>query len=160
VAPAWHTTGLARTQRCWCLAAPVASLAARSYIVSKEQLSPDPQPGLDSDGRHWEYTIKLTCGHIACNADSEYKRREHVQKKLSGKHRQVAPPLWQRRGDTFPRAEVTSAGCRSGILMRASNPSYQLLAPGSICGFVWRSQCRTSPLVVHTRCCYARTAAC
>jgi len=29
-----------------------------------------------------------------------------VQKKLSGKHRQVAPPLWQRRGDTFPRLEV------------------------------------------------------
>jgi len=69
----------------------------------KNSLVPDPQPGLDSDGRHWEYTIKLTCGHIACSADSACKRREHVQKKLSGKHRQVAPPLWQRRGDTFPR---------------------------------------------------------
>ncbi len=64
----------------------------------KNSLVPDPQPGLDSDGRHWEYTIKLTCGHIACNADSAYKRREHLQKELSGKHRQVAPPLWQRRG--------------------------------------------------------------
>ncbi len=51
----------------------------------KNSLVPDPQPGLDS-----KYTIKLTCGHIACNADSANKRREHVQKKLSGKHRQVA----------------------------------------------------------------------
>jgi len=75
-------------------------------LCPKNSLVPDPQPGLDSDGRHWEYTIKLTCGHIACNADSANKRREHVQKKLSGKHRQVAPPLWQRRGDTFPRPEA------------------------------------------------------
>ena len=74
----------------------------------KNSLVPDPQPGLDSDGRHWEYAIKLTCGRIPCNTDSAYKRREHVQKKLSGKHRHVAPPLWQHhhRGDTFPRPGV------------------------------------------------------